>query len=149
MSCPRGGRLSTSLRSACACCTACMLVLMVPIRACWAEVCKAEQGNGCAVLQRARQAQATCAWRDPEWQQGSNHTRPFQRAAFSPGTVGKAKPSNSSHSFDSPHAISHSTFTHIKVLSFLSSNNGQQTHTNPLSCLTDPAFKQHEKSICF
>lgn len=39
MSCPSGGRLSTSPRSTWACCTACMLVLMVPIRACCAELC--------------------------------------------------------------------------------------------------------------
>lgn len=38
MSCPSGGRLSTSSRSIWAFCTACMLVLMVPIRACWAEL---------------------------------------------------------------------------------------------------------------
>lgn len=38
MSCPSGGRLSTSPRSIWAFCTACILVLMVPIRACWAEL---------------------------------------------------------------------------------------------------------------
>lgn len=47
--------------------------------------------------------------------------------------------SNSSHSLDSAHAISHFAVLSrtYKVLNFLSSNNGQQTHTNPLSCLTD------------
>lgn len=39
MSCPRGGRLSTSPRSIWAFCTACILVLMVPIKACCAELC--------------------------------------------------------------------------------------------------------------
>lgn len=38
LSCPSGGRLSTSPRSAWACCTACMLLLMVPISACWARL---------------------------------------------------------------------------------------------------------------
>lgn len=38
MSWPSGGRLSTSPRSIWAFCTACILVLMVPIRACWAEL---------------------------------------------------------------------------------------------------------------
>ena len=45
MSCPSGGRLSTSPRSIWACCTACILVLMVPIRACWAELWRAEKIN--------------------------------------------------------------------------------------------------------
>lgn len=39
MSCPSGGRLSTSPRSIWAFCTACILVLMVPTRACCAELC--------------------------------------------------------------------------------------------------------------
>lgn len=38
MSCPSGGRLSTSPRSIWAFCTACILVLIVPIRACCAEL---------------------------------------------------------------------------------------------------------------
>lgn len=38
MSCPSGGRLSTSSRSIWAFCTACILELMVPISACWAEL---------------------------------------------------------------------------------------------------------------
>lgn len=38
LSCPSGGRLSTSPRSAWACCTACMLLFMVPMRACWARL---------------------------------------------------------------------------------------------------------------
>lgn len=38
LSCPSGGRLSTSPRSAWACWTACMLLFMVPISACWARL---------------------------------------------------------------------------------------------------------------
>lgn len=36
---PRGGRVSKSSREAWAAWTACILELMVPVRACWAEVC--------------------------------------------------------------------------------------------------------------
>lgn len=42
---PRGGRVSKSSRVAWAACTACMLELMVPVSACWAEVCKARRGG--------------------------------------------------------------------------------------------------------
>lgn len=42
---PRGGRLSQSSREAWAACTACMLELMVPVSACWAEVCRNRQHN--------------------------------------------------------------------------------------------------------
>lgn len=46
MSCPSGGRLSTSPRSICAFCTACILVLMVPIKACCAELYTYRRING-------------------------------------------------------------------------------------------------------
>lgn len=40
---PSGGRLSQSSREAWAACTACMLELMVPVSACWAEVCRSDR----------------------------------------------------------------------------------------------------------
>lgn len=45
-SCPRGGKVSKSSSVAWAACTACMLELMVPVRACWAEVCNTETDRG-------------------------------------------------------------------------------------------------------
>lgn len=45
MSCPSGGRLSTSPRSIWAFCTACILVLMVPIRACCAELYNTQENT--------------------------------------------------------------------------------------------------------
>lgn len=39
-SCPRGGRVSKSSREAWAAFTAFILEFIVPVRACWAEVCR-------------------------------------------------------------------------------------------------------------
>ncbi len=42
---PSGGRVSNSSKEAWTACTACMLELMVPVKACWADVCKIQRTN--------------------------------------------------------------------------------------------------------
>lgn len=66
---PSGGRASSSSREAWTACTACMLELMVPVKACWADVCNRYREHRHLTVQPKQTALNTIQTRQKEWLQ--------------------------------------------------------------------------------